>query len=158
MKLSEFKKFLLANESIDFYLPNGDKIPSHFHITEVGLTTKNFTDCGNVFRIDKKANLQIWVSTDFWHRLDNQKVSEIIENATQKILDGKDLEIQIEYQNDTIGIYGLEIIENKLYLTNTKTDCLAKDSCEFPLKKVKIKLKDLHKQIASCCEPINKIF
>lgn len=149
MKLSQFKNQLENLETIDFYLPNGQKVPSHFHITEVGMTTKNFTDCGNTFRIQKTASLQLWTSVDYWHRLDPKMIVKIID-STQKMFDGEDLEIEIEYQQETIGKFGLDFIENKLQLTNKQTDCLAKDSCEFPLKKVKVKMSALQAQIAEC--------
>ena len=142
MKISEFKKILENSETIDFYLPNGEKIPSHFHITEVGMMTKNFSDCGNVFRIVKKATLQIWTSTDFWHRLDPKMILSIINN-TEKLFENEDLEIEIEYQQGSICKFNLDFIDDKLQLINTQTDCLAKDSCEFPIKKNRIKLSDL---------------
>jgi Family of unknown function (DUF6428) len=152
MKLSQFKNQLENLETVDFYLPNGQKVPSHFHITEVGMTTKNFTDCGNTFRIQKTATLQLWTSVDYWHRLDPKMVVKIID-STQKMFDGEDLEIEIEYQQETIGKFGLDFIDNKLQLTNKQTDCLAKDSCEFPLKKVRLKMSELQAQIAECCAP-----
>lgn len=152
MKLSEFKKKLKYCETLEVYLENGQKVPSHFHITEVGLTTKHFTDCGNTFRIKKNATLQLWTSVDYWHRLDPKKVVAII-NGTEKIFEGEDLEIEIEYQQDTIGKYNLEFQNNKFVMTKTQTDCLAKDSCGFPIEKVKIKMSDLQEQIAACCSP-----
>jgi Family of unknown function (DUF6428) len=157
MKLSQFKAQLENLETIDFYLPNGQKIPSHFHITEVGMTTKNFTDCGNTFRIQKTATLQLWTSVDYWHRLDTKMVVKII-NSTQEMFDGEDLDIEIEYQQETIGKFGLDFIDNQFRLTNKQTDCLAKDSCEFPLKKVKIKMSDLQAQIAESCDPNSKCY
>lgn len=152
MKLSEFKIKLENLETVDFYLPNGQKIPSHFHITEVGMTTKNFTDCGNTFRIQKTATLQLWTSVDYWHRLDPKMIVKIID-STHEMFNDEDLEIEIEYQQETIGKFGLDFIDNQLRLTNKQTDCLAKDSCEFPLKKVKIKMNELQAQIAECCTP-----
>ncbi len=152
MKLSAFKKHLMEATTIDFYLPNGDKIPPHFHITEVGLTTKNFTDCGNTFRIEKKATLQLWTSTDYWHRLDPKMIVKIID-STDAIFENQDLDIEIEYQQNTIGRFGLDFVDHKLQLTATQTDCLAKDSCEFPLKKTKIKMSDLQEKIAESCPP-----
>ena len=152
MKLSTFKNYLESLETVDFYLPNGQKVPSHFHITEVGMTTKNFTDCGNTFRIQKTATLQLWTSVDYWHRLDPKMIVKIID-STSKMFDGEDLEIEIEYQQETIGKFGLEFTNNKLQMTNKQTDCLAKDSCGFPLEKVKIKMNDLQNQINECCSP-----
>jgi Family of unknown function (DUF6428) len=152
MKLSEFKHQLENLETVDFYLPNGQKVPSHFHITEVGMTTKNFTDCGNTFRIQKTATLQLWTSVDYWHRLDPRMVVKII-NSTEKMFDGEDLEIEIEYQQETIGKFGLDFVENQFRLSNKHTDCLAKNSCTFPIEKVKIKMSELQTQISECCAP-----
>jgi hypothetical protein len=38
MKLSEFKLYLKNAKKVEFQLPNGDYVPSHFHVTEVGLS------------------------------------------------------------------------------------------------------------------------
>ena len=149
MKLSQFKKHLEAVEQINFVLPNGTKIPSHFHITEVGMTTKQFTDCGNTFRISKTATFQLWTSVDFYHRLEPQKILKII-NATDKMFADEDLDIEIEYQLDTIGKFGLEFSNDEFVLTNTKTDCLAKDNCGIPVDKIKTKIREW-KGKAACC-------
>ena len=149
MKLSEFKKHLEALAQIHFVLSNGTKIPSHFHITEVGMTTKQFTDCGNTFRISKTATFQLWTSVDFYHRLEPQKILKII-NATEKMFDGEDLDIEIEYQQETIGKFGLEFSNEEFVLTNTKTDCLAKDNCGIPVDKIKTKIGEW-KEKAACC-------
>ncbi len=152
MKLSEFKKYLDNLETLEIYLENGQKVPSHFHITEIGLTIKHFTDCGNTFRIKKNASLQLWTTVDYWHRLDPKKVASIIA-STEKIFEGEDLEIEVEYQQATIGKFNLEFINNQFVMTATHTDCLAKDSCSLPIEKVKMKMSELQEQIASCCDP-----
>jgi hypothetical protein len=151
MKLSQFKNQLENTDQLMFVLPNGDAIPSHFHITEIGMTTKQFTDCGNTFRISKTATFQLWTSIDLDHKLEPQKIIKII-NATQNMFDGEDLEIEIEYQQDTIGKFGLEFKNGKFELTNTKTDCLAKTNCGIPAEKTKINLKELQAE-TSCCAP-----
>ena len=148
MKLSEFKIKLEEVEQLDFVLQNGQKVPSHFHITEVGLTTKQFTDCGNSFRISKKATLQLWTSIDFHHRLEPKKVAKIIE-STSHLFDGEDLDIEVEYQQETVGKFDLQFIENQFVLTNTKTDCLAKTSCGI-VDKVALKLSELITETACC--------
>ncbi len=148
MKLSEFKSKLNQVEQLEFVLQNGEKVPTHFHITEVGMTTKQFTDCGNTFRIQKTATLQLWTSVDFYHRLEPQKVIKII-NSTEKMFEDEDLEIEIEYQQETVGKFGLDFLKNKFILTNTKTDCLAKLSCGI-VEKVKTNLKELVSE-SSCC-------
>ena len=50
MKLSEIKKILETVDSINFQLPDGKFVPEYFHVTEVGLVTKNFIDCGGKIR------------------------------------------------------------------------------------------------------------
>jgi Family of unknown function (DUF6428) len=151
MKLSQFKQQLENVIQLDFVLENGEKVPTHFHITEIGMTTKHFTDCGNTFRISKTATFQLWTSIDFYHRLDPKKVLLII-NSTNKMFEGEDLEIEIEYQQTTIGKFGLDFTDNQFILTNTKTDCLAKESCGVPVEKIKTKVGEL-KETMSCCIP-----
>jgi hypothetical protein len=151
MKLSQFKSQLAQTENLSFVLQNGTKVPAHFHITEVGMTTKQFTDCGNTFRIQKTATFQLWTSVDFYHRLEPQKVLKIIE-STESMFAGEDLDIEIEYQQETIGKFGLEFQDNQFVLTNTKTDCLAKDNCGIT-EKVKVSLDQLQETAASCCAP-----
>ena len=151
MKLSQFKSQLAQTENLSFVLQNGTKVPAHFHITEVGMTTKKFTDCGNTFRIQKTATFQLWTSVDFYHRLEPQKVMKIIE-STASMFAGEDLDIEIEYQQETVGKFGLEFQDNQFVLTNTMTDCLAKDNCGIP-EKVKVSLNQLQETAASCCEP-----
>ena len=73
--------------------------------------------------------------------------------STEKIFEGENLDIEIEYQQETIGKFGLDFIDDKFQLTNTQTNCLAQDSCAIPLEKVKIKMSDLQAQIADCCAP-----
>ncbi|WP_395046883.1 DUF6428 family protein [Flavobacterium sp.] len=152
MKLSEFKNQLENVTQLEFVLQSGQKVPSHFHITEIGMATKQFTDCGNTFRVSKKATLQLWTSVDFYHRLEPNKVISIIE-ATSGMFDGEDLEIEIEFQQETVGKFGLEYIDNQFVLTNTKTDCLAKTNCRIPVEKIKVKINELQENLTSCCAP-----
>ena len=56
MKLSEIKKHLASAEAVNFALPSGEYVPEHFHVTEVGLVTKHFIDCGGVERTEKVVN------------------------------------------------------------------------------------------------------
>jgi hypothetical protein len=54
MKLSEVKTILGKTENVSFADENGNLIPSHFHITEVGVVVKHFIDCGGSFRSKKR--------------------------------------------------------------------------------------------------------
>lgn len=154
MTLAGFKKQLESVNQLQFVLQNGQKVPSHFHITEIGLTTKQFTDCGNTFRTSKKITFQLWSSVDIYHRLEAQKVLKIINSVTQK-LETDNLEIEIEYQQDTIGKFGLDFIDNQFVLTNTFTDCLDKSSCGFPSDKIKSVVNDLKEKVACCTAESN---
>ena len=41
MKLSQVKALLPTLENVTFKLENGFFVPEHFHVTEVGMVTKN---------------------------------------------------------------------------------------------------------------------
>ena len=78
MKLSEIKDHLNNLEQITFMLPNGELVPTHFHVTEVGKITKHFIDCGGTVRNEEVANFQLWNADDYNHRLHPEKLSNII--------------------------------------------------------------------------------
>lgn len=142
MTISEFKSALIQKDSINFTLPNGESVPVHFHITEIGVTTKHFIDCGGDIHEEKRANIQIWVADDYDHRLTSPTLLNIFK-LSEKVLKEEDLEIEIEYQTDTIGKYGLTMIDNSFQLIAKETDCLAKVKCNIPLQKPKIRLSEL---------------
>ncbi len=128
MKLSEFKNHLTNLTEINFQTPNGDLVAQHFHVTEVGLTTKNFIDCGGTVRLDKTVSMQLWVEQDTDHRLVPEKLLRIID-LSKKLYEDENLELEVEYQTDTIGQYGLQFNGKAFVLTNKQTACLATDAC-----------------------------
>ncbi len=135
MKLSEIKDRLRERETIAFQLPNGELVPNHFHVTEVGKITKHFIDCGGTVRNEEVANFQLWNADDYDHRLHPDKLLSIIE-MSEKILNIGDLEIEVEYQGDTIRKFGLDYDGNHFLLTTKETDCLARNACNIPEEKV----------------------
>ena len=149
MRLSEIKNHLANLKTIAFELPDGSLVPNHFHVTEVGQITKNFIDCGGTVRKEEVINFQLWNANDYDHRLHPEKLVNIIE-LSEKILGLKDLEIEVEYQGDTIGKYGLDFDGKNFLLTNTNTNCLAMDKCGIPQEKIKKNLADL--QTVSACD------
>ena len=151
MKLSEIKKHLSTAESVNFELQNGTFVPEHFHVTEVGVVTKHFIDCGGTVRNEKVANFQLWNANDFEHRLKPAKLLNIIKLSEEK-LGMEDLEIEVEYQSDTIGKYGLDFSGENFLLTTKQTDCLAKDNCGVPQHNQKLQLAELETS-KSCCTP-----
>ncbi len=131
MKLSEFKNHLLQLDNLSFSLENGTLVPPHFHITEVGCITKDFIDCGGTLRTEKHVNFQLWFEKDINHRLQPQKLLNIIKLSERK-LQLQDYAIEVEYQSDTIGKYNLAYFEKKFILINKQTNCLASDKCGIP--------------------------
>lgn len=130
MKLSEFRKALDMADDFTIQLPDGSEVPSHFHITEAGLLTKHFVDCGKTIHLKKTAVFQLWSAEDYHHRLKPATVASIIDKS-HKVFAGEDPEVEIEYQMDTIGKFGLEFEDGHFLLTPTYTDCLAKEKCEI---------------------------
>ena len=155
MKLSDFKKQLSLVNELNFVLPNGNKVPQHFHVTEVGQVTKHFIDCGGVVRNEKVVNFQLWEAGDYDHRLAPKKLNDII-NLSEKVLGVEDAEIEVEYQSDTIGKYHLDFNEGNFLLTATTTNCLASDKCGIPPEKLKISLNQLQNSGEGCCAPGGK--
>jgi hypothetical protein len=150
MKLSEIKKHLNTAEAVNFELQNGTSVPEHFHVTEVGVITKHFIDCGGTIRNEKVANFQLWDANDFEHRLKPTKLLNIIKLSEEK-LGMEDLEIEVEYQAETIGKYDLDFNGNNFVLVSKQTACLASDSCGIPQDKLKVSLSEMTNQ--NSCKP-----
>ena len=129
MKLSELKAILPTLASVRFKLSNGTEVPPHFHLTEVGLVTKHFVDCGGVQRKERTISLQLWVASDFDHRLSATKFHDILHGASKLFENSDALTVEIEYQQDTIGKFELAFDGESFLLVPTRTACLAEDAC-----------------------------
>lgn len=149
MKLSQIKNILPTLENTAFQLENGTFVPEHFHVTEVGIITKKFIDCGGVIRNESVVNFQLWNADDYEHRLKPNKLLQIIKLSEEK-LGIQDLEIEVEYQNQTIGRYDLDFNGTHFILKNKLTACLAEDACGIPSQS---KFIELNTNEASCCSP-----
>ena len=125
--------------------------PSMQFAEKLGFIEKHFIDCGGTLRNEQFVNFQLWEADDFDHRLASQKLRSIIELA-EKELKLPDAEIEVEYQGETIGKYGLAFNGISFLLTNKQTACLAEDACGIPEQKQKVKLSDLSNK-TSCCDP-----
>ncbi|WP_316789762.1 DUF6428 family protein [Pedobacter frigoris] len=150
MKLSDIKSILATAEGVNFKLENGNSVPEHFHVTEVGIVTKDFIDCGGTVRHEKVANFQLWDADDYEHRLKAAKLLHII-SLSEKVLGMEDLEIEVEYQAETIGKYDLGYDGENFMLISKKTACLAMDKCGVPAEKQKIEMINLAS--GSTCTP-----
>ena len=155
MLLSEFKKALSSLSTLTFVQPNGVFVPRHFHITEIGLVTKHFIDCGGDIHNEQVASLQIWVAEDFEHRLKPSGLSNIID-ISKKILGDTDLEIEVEYQTETIGKYNVGFDGTNFNLIPKQTDCLAKIACGIPQSEKQLKLASVELTDSGCCTPGGK--
>lgn len=152
MRLSEIKKILTTLDHVEFQLEDGHRVPEHFHVTEIGSVTKHFIDCGGTIRNEKNVSFQLWNANDFEHRLKPAKLLNIIRLSEEK-LGIEDDEIEVEYQNTTIGKFDLEFNGKIFVLKNKATACLAQDACIIPAEKLKVNLKELSSEQTACCTP-----
>jgi hypothetical protein len=152
VKLFEVKRTLAQLSGISFKLPDGSYVPRHFHVTEVGLVTKHFIDCGGVERKETVANFQLWEAGDFDHRIAPQKFLNILD-VSKKVLGSAadELEIEVEYQQSTIGKFGLEFDGSDFLLTPKQTSCLAMDSCGIPAEQMPQQVSGCNSPKGGCC-------
>lgn len=137
MKLSELKSLLRSHPTTfpRFTLPDGDQIPAHFHITEVGHVTKRFIDCGGTLHDQTDTCLlQTWFSDqDPNHRLSAGTFAKILDLGAQ-VLPNDDLEVEVEYDDCGVSQFPIESAELigdylELRLLSKQTDCLARKKC-----------------------------
>lgn len=135
MNLTEFKTALAQNPEAElrFVLPDGDLIPSHAHITEVGRLDKSFIDCGGTIRQQSTCLLQAWVAEDVDHRFLPGKLAKVIAGA-EPILRSDDLPVEVEYEDCSVTQFPVESSSFgdgvlTFRLGEKHTDCLAKDVC-----------------------------
>jgi hypothetical protein len=119
---------------IDISFPNGDYIPPHFHITEIGKVYKTFIDCGGTRREHTSCILQVWTANDFDHRITAGKLAKILRSSLEFI--EPDLPVEIEYGPDVASTYYLKEVSQQgripafvFTMDPKKTDCLAKEQC-----------------------------
>ena len=124
MNLNTFFEHLDQVEELTFVLPNGTYVPPHFHLTEVAMVSKKFVDCGGTMQDESVISFQLWSTDDYDHRLAPCRAYGIVERA-QEALGFGNLDIEVEYQAETIGKYHLDFDGNSFVLKNTQTDCLA---------------------------------
>lgn len=146
MKLTELITQLKSMDRLAFRLPNGQLVPAHFHVTEVGRVQKHFIDCGGKIRQEDKINLQLWSANDYDHRLHPEKLLHILQLSQNK-LDLADLEVEVEYQGTTVERYSLQVNGEDFNLTPLFTDCLAKKDCGIPVVEAAQPVQ------SACCSP-----
>lgn len=142
MNIEQIKNQLKSVDEVNFELQNGTMVPAHFHITEIGVVTKHFIDCGGTIRTEQVANFQLWNANDIDHRLKPEKLLSIIELSEEKI-GLTNLEIEVEHQAETIGKYDLDFNGKNFVLVSKHTACWAEDSCGIPKEKLRVNLSTL---------------
>src|SRR3954453_11336291 len=104
MKLHELKAALAAHPDAlpRFIMPDGDTIPAHYHVTEVGHVAKRFIDCGGKLhdRTDT-CLLQTYVADDVDHRLNAGTFAKILDLGAQ-VLPHDNVEVELEYEDCAI--------------------------------------------------------
>jgi hypothetical protein len=118
MKLRELQRFLADHPDTfpRFVLPDGDYVPVHAHVTEVGHVIKKFIDCGGVTGQEEKALLQTHVGEDTEHRLRADRLSKILELGG-RVLPNAELDVDIEYDCCVVAQYPIaEVRPGEKYL------------------------------------------
>lgn len=142
MNLQELKTCLqeLPKLNLAFVLPDGRRVPAHFHVTEVGHVAKHFVDCGGTFRRSETYVLQTHVgsSRDDGHRLTAGRLAKIL-GLAQPLVTSEELPVEVEYEDGLIsqfaiegaGLVGAGLVGGELafQLSPKHTDCLAKEKC-----------------------------
>ena len=135
MKLYELKALVAAcgDKQIKMGLPGKGVVPDHFHVTEVGLATKRFVDCGGTVRETTACVLQAWVADDTDHRITGSKLGKILELG-RTVLKTDDLDVEVEYGCEATCLYkvvGADLGKETVLirLEPKRTACLAPDKC-----------------------------
>src|SRR3954463_639943 len=87
-----------------FVLPDGDFIPAHAHVTEVGHVVKNFIDCGGVRGKSETVLLQTHVGQDLAHRLKSDRLAKNLQLGG-RVLPHDELEVEVEYDCCVVAQY-----------------------------------------------------
>ena len=139
MKLYELKTALQKQPEslLRFVLPDGDAIPAHAHVTEVGHAVKNFIDCGGVTGKTETVLLQTHVGDDTEHRLTSKRFANILELG-DRVLPHDRLDVEVEYDCCVVAQYPIAGAKHTgehldLLLENKRTQCLARERAKARL-------------------------
>src|SRR5438093_12707388 len=106
MTLHDLQNALEANpkQFPRFVLPDGDYIPAHAHVTEVGHVVRNFIDCGELTGKEEKILLQTHVGNDTNHRLRSDRFAKILRLGS-RVIPSADLDVHVEYDCCVVAQY-----------------------------------------------------
>lgn len=138
MTLTELKAALEREPAaaLHWMLPDGDFVPPHFHVTEVGRVRKDFVDCGGVRRSTAACVLQLWTANDVDHRLVSARLAMIL-GLADDLFNDAEYDVEIEYDRGVLATYplgGVEFTPGGLlfHLGAKHTACLAPERCGVP--------------------------
>lgn len=144
MKLHDVRTVLRKYPAtfIRFVLPDGDCIPAHAHITEVGHVLKKFIDCGGLTGNAETVVLQTHVGEDTEHRLKSGRLAEILQLG-DRVLPHDQLDVEVEYDCCVVAQYPVAEVRPAgkhldLILEQKRTQCLARE-------------REKNKPAADCC-------
>ena len=89
--------------------------------------------------LGNKLSIQLWVASDNDHRLKPDKVLDILKIA-EKQFELSNIDVEVEYQQSTIGRFKLAFDGSVYQLINTHTTCLAQDKCGISQEKPRVRL------------------
>jgi hypothetical protein len=119
-----------------FFLPSGEQIPAHAHVTEVGHVMKNFIDCGGVIGKNETVVLQTHVGSDTDHRLTSGRLAKILQLG-ERVLPHDQLEVAVEYDCCVVSQYPVNETKRDcehldVFLGKSRTQCLARERQTSP--------------------------
>jgi hypothetical protein len=136
MTLHDLQDALEANPKrfLRFVLPDGDYIPAHAHVTEVGYLVRNFIDCGGLTGKDEKVLLQTHVGNDTDHRLRSDRFAKIL-RLGNRVIPSVDLDVDVEYDCCVVAQYPIAKATPdgkhlNLILRKGRTQCRARERRE----------------------------
>jgi hypothetical protein len=117
-----------------FVLPDGDYIPAHAHVTEIGHVVRNFIDCGGMVGKEEKIVLQTHVGDDEEHRLRSDRFSKILQLGN-RVIPSVDLPVDVEYDCCVVAQYPIaearvDVSYVDLMLQRGRTQCRARERRE----------------------------
>ena len=117
-----------------FVLPDGNYIPAHAHVTEVGHVVRNFIDCGGLTGKEEKVLLQTHAGNDTDHRLRSDRFAKILQLGN-RVIPSPDLDVDVEYDCCVVAQYPIaEATPDgehlNLILQRGRTQCRARERSE----------------------------
>jgi Family of unknown function (DUF6428) len=133
MTLRKLHSVLQTNPELfpRFVLPDGDYIPAHAHVTEVGHVVRHFIDCGGLTGKEERAVLQTHVGNDTDHRLRSDVFAKILELGN-RVIPSADLDVDVEYDCCVVSQYPIADARPdgehlNLILRRGRTQCRAQE-------------------------------